>query len=144
MLVISRMSRRVIEGEAEAEAEALATAANCIWCARAFKPRRGGSPQRFCSPRHRTAFHSAARRWAEANIATGTLPVGAIKDGVPAAYTLHPGNGLPSSAPEAVERRDDSAKLLNRVVATLPAHVFAMLPRELLDAIFDYFPAGDV
>src|SRR5215475_1744791 len=111
------MGRRVIEGEA------LATAANCIWCGRALKARRGGSPQRFC--RHRTAFHSAARRWAEANIAAGTLPVDAIKGGVPAAYTFHPANRSPPSAPEAVERRDASAQLLNRVVATLPAHVFA-------------------
>jgi hypothetical protein len=115
-------------------------AASCIWCARAFKPRRGGSPQRFCSPRHRTAFHSAARRWAEANIAAGTLPVDAIKGGLPAACTLHPGNGLPS---ETVERRDASAQLLNRVVATLPARAFATLPTDLLAAIFNHFRAGD-
>jgi hypothetical protein len=35
--------------------------ATCLTCARPFGPRRGGARQRFCCPRHRVEFHTAAR-----------------------------------------------------------------------------------
>jgi hypothetical protein len=41
----------------------------CRWCGRAFELRRGGSPRVFCRPGCRTAFHTAARRWAEDAVA---------------------------------------------------------------------------
>ena len=34
----------------------------CLWCEGEFEPRKGGSPQRFCNPKHRDAFHSAGIR----------------------------------------------------------------------------------
>jgi hypothetical protein len=43
----------------------------CLWCGRPFPAHRGGSPQRFCKARCRTAFWSALRRWAEHAIPAG-------------------------------------------------------------------------
>jgi hypothetical protein len=51
----------------------------CPWCNKHFMPRRGGSPQVFCSSAHRAAFHSAARRWAEHAVAVGMLAVADLK-----------------------------------------------------------------
>ena len=62
--------------------------ATCLWCDRAFLPRRGGSRQQFCSARHRAEFHSAARRFAERAVAAGILTVADIRNGAPAACTL--------------------------------------------------------
>jgi hypothetical protein len=46
----------------------------CHWCEQPFRPRRGGSPQRFCRAACRTSFWSALRRWGERAIAAGILP----------------------------------------------------------------------
>ncbi len=46
----------------------------CLWCGAEFQARStGGSRQRFCQPRHRVAFHTLARRWAEAMVESGTV-----------------------------------------------------------------------
>jgi hypothetical protein len=68
----------------------------CVWCGRSFRGRRGGSPQRFCCAAHRTAFHSAARRWAEHAVAVGMLAVADLKAN-PAACTLRL-SGIPRAA----------------------------------------------
>src|SRR5262245_56686401 len=61
----------------------------CLWCNREFQPRRsGGSRQAFCCPRHRVAFHSAARRWAERAVASGVLTIAELQNGPTAACTL--------------------------------------------------------
>ena len=60
----------------------------CLWCGRAFVARRGGSPQRFCRARCRTAFWSALRRWGERAVAAGILTIGDIRTGDPAPCTL--------------------------------------------------------
>src|SRR6266849_6509772 len=53
---------------------------HCLWCGRAFTPRRtGGSAQRFCSTEHRKAFWTAARRWTMRAIETGLLSVDCLK-----------------------------------------------------------------
>jgi hypothetical protein len=75
----------------------------CSWCGAAFVPRRGGSPQSFCTAAHRAYYHRAARRWCEREIAAGRLTVAAIRDGPAAAYTL-PGrqerlSGVPDQEP---------------------------------------------
>lgn len=54
----------------------------CLWCGRSFAPRAGGKPQKFCRPSHRAAFHSAARRWAEAAVTGGRLAVADLRAGV--------------------------------------------------------------
>jgi hypothetical protein len=59
----------------------------CDWCDRSFRPRRGGSPHRFCGPKCRTAFWTALRRWGERAVAAGILTVGDIRSGDPAACT---------------------------------------------------------
>jgi hypothetical protein len=52
----------------------------CIWCCCPFHPRTtGGSEQRFCSPAHRHAFGSAARRWAVLAIERGVISVATLK-----------------------------------------------------------------
>jgi len=60
----------------------------CLWCGRPFPARHGGSPKRFCSAAHRTAFWSALRRWGEKAVAIGMLTIADIKTGDPAACTL--------------------------------------------------------
>ena len=58
----------------------LAETAHCLWCDRAFKPRKtGGSAQRFCRLAHRKAFWTAARRWTMRAIETGLLSVECLK-----------------------------------------------------------------
>ena len=52
------------------------TADRCLWCAGSLPEGRGrGSPRRFCSDNHRTAFHSAARRLVKLMIDDGRLTV---------------------------------------------------------------------
>jgi len=67
----------------------------CLWCGRPFSVRRGGSPKRFCSAAHRTAFWSALRRWGERAVAAGILTVGDIRNSAAAACTLQLGSNSP-------------------------------------------------
>ena len=71
----------------------------CPWCKRPFPARRGGSPKRFCCAAYRTAFWSAARRWAERALVSGFLSVDDIRNGVAEACTLLPGPSLPAPLP---------------------------------------------
>ena len=61
---------------------------SCRWCGRACQVRRGGSPRLFCTLGCRTAFHTAARRWAEQAVASGTLAIAELRRNDPAACTL--------------------------------------------------------
>ena len=67
-------------------------APRCAWCASHFNPRRGGSPQRFCSVRRRTAFWSALRRSAERPLVAGTVSIDALRNGRLEAFTLQGGH----------------------------------------------------
>jgi hypothetical protein len=62
--------------------------AKCSWCGQDLQPRRGGSPQRFCSAKHRSLFWSALRRWGERAVAAGILTVVDIRNGDATACTL--------------------------------------------------------
>jgi hypothetical protein len=73
----------------------------CDWCNTPFRPRRGGSPQRFCDGRCRTAFWSALRRWGERAIDAGVLTIDDIRTGDPTACTLLPGARSDASVDEA-------------------------------------------
>ena len=75
------------------------TSSVCPWCKRAFPARRGGSPKRFCCAAHKTAFWSAARRWAEKAVVSGLLSVDDIRNGVGEACTLLPGPSSPEPVP---------------------------------------------
>jgi len=111
-------------------AEAASTV--CQWCDGPFRVRRGGSPQRFCGSRCRTAFWSALRRWGERAVAAGILTINDIKKADPAACTLLPGRVSPVSvdemppqrlgpaAPRAdsrYTRQEDFERLLARTIA---------------------------
>jgi hypothetical protein len=60
----------------------------CLWCEGEFEPRKGGSPQRFCNSKHRDAFHSAGRRYAEHAVLNGQLTVADLRNGPAEACTL--------------------------------------------------------
>jgi hypothetical protein len=81
----------------------------CEWCGKPYRPRRGGSPQRFCGSGCRTAFWSALRRWGERAIAAGVLTIPDVRNGDPAACTLLSGADLPE------EVRDDHSRLTQPV-----------------------------
>jgi hypothetical protein len=72
----------------------------CFWCCNRFTPRRGGSPRRFCSPRHRKEFHSAARRFGERAVAAGILTIADLRSGAGAACTLLEAAAPTPTAPE--------------------------------------------
>jgi hypothetical protein len=78
----SRCVMRVMPG-ASAMVEA-----TCRWCEKPFRPRRGGSQQRFCGSKCRATFWSALRDWAERALAAGVLTVAEVRSGNPAACTL--------------------------------------------------------
>ena len=54
---------------------------------------------RFCCAAHKTAFWSAARRWAEKAVVSGSLSADDIRNDVGEACTLLPGPGSPAPVP---------------------------------------------
>lgn len=76
----------------------------CSWCGQDLQPRRGGSPQRFCSAEHRSLFWSALRRWGERAVAAGILTIADIRNGDPAACTLLLKATLPAPIDDAARR----------------------------------------
>src|SRR5438105_12265157 len=82
----------------------------CLWCDTAFEPRKAGSPQRFCNSKHREAFHSAGRRYAERAVLGGLLAVPDLRNGSPEACTLLPAQEHRSDYPDS---RSDEIALNN-------------------------------
>ena len=72
----------------------------CLWCETEFEPRKGGSPQRFCDPKHRDAFHSAGRRFAEHAVLSGLLTAADLRNGPAEACTLPTGQGRAPGYPD--------------------------------------------
>jgi hypothetical protein len=85
----SRLGEHIMDGDAGLIAAA-AVNPICLWCEGEFEPRKGGSPQRFCNSKHRDAFHSAGRRYAEHAVLSGQLTVADLRNGSPEACTLLP------------------------------------------------------
>jgi hypothetical protein len=79
---------------------AAAVNAICLWCESKFERRKGGSPQRFCNSKHRDAFHSAGRRYAEHAVLSGQLTVADLRNGSPEACTLLPAQEHRSDYPD--------------------------------------------
>ena len=73
----------------------------CEWCEQPFRPRRGGSPQRFCGVECRSAFWTALCRWGERAVAAGILRISDIRKSDLEACTLLPGRVHPVPAGEA-------------------------------------------
>ena len=128
----------------------------CLWCERPFPGRRGGSPQRFCCSRCRTAFWSALRRWAEKAVAVGALTVDHLRGGDPAACTLLPTSNSPApiselqkaAAGELAELSGEIGQLLDDLLLTLldlPGDgwpdLAAALPEELFRRVDRYMKA---
>jgi len=105
----------------------------CLWCQRPFPARRGGSPKRFCSAAHRTAFWSALRRWGEKAVATGMLTMGDIRNGDPAACTLLSGGSSHGqvSEPRLPAAVAPAARTGEAIVSLALDHMTAMQVREL-------------
>jgi hypothetical protein len=61
----------------------------CLWCSGPMAAGQRGSPRRFCSGAHRSAFHSAARRFVSRMIGEGRLSVADLH-GARKACTLQP------------------------------------------------------
>ena len=126
----------------------------CRWCGRACRTRRGGSPRVFCTSGCRTAFHTAARRWAERAVASGTLTIAELRNGDPAACTLLPG-GISadrvseprSPAPDAATASADERlfDLLGNILDELSPAELAALP-EPVWAFIDHIagPEADI
>ena len=72
--------------------------------------RRRGSPQRFCCAGHRMAFWSAARRWAEAAVASGLMSVDDIRNGATKVFAPIP-SPQQSAAVAPGERSDEANEL---------------------------------
>jgi len=72
----------------------------CLWCDTAFEPRKAGSPQRFCNSKHREAFHSAGRRYAERAVLSGLLTAADLRNGPAEACTLPTGQGRAPGYPD--------------------------------------------
>ena len=107
--------------------------ANCAWCGHDFQRRRGGSPQRFCSTKHRALFWSTLRRWGERAVAAGSLTIADIRNGDPAACTL-PGTSISASPQLASARRqnclsDDLGGLLEQMDGILGEPTIGLLIR---------------
>jgi hypothetical protein len=67
----------------------------CVWCGRAFAPRRdGGKRQVFCRPVCRRAFDAAGRRWVADAIASGMLTVDGLRNGPATTRALLPWGNL--------------------------------------------------
>lgn len=62
-------------------ARGVSQSVRCRWCNEWFKRRRGGSPQSFCCRRHRQAYHTQCRRFAEQALESGLITIEDLKRG---------------------------------------------------------------
>ena len=81
----------------------------CTWCGDPYTPRKtGGRPQRFCSEGCRRAFGSGCRAWAGALLASGLLPVSALKRTLRQRARSSQRNSAPLCGPDAEEGKSAS------------------------------------
>jgi hypothetical protein len=101
--------------------------AACPWCTKRFKARRGGTRQRFCSARCRTAFWSALRRSGERELAAGTLSIDAVRNGRLEACTLRRREETPPPCPEIGSPPQPSPEPLKRFSVLIPESLIQTL-----------------
>src|SRR5579863_5781812 len=115
-----------------------AATVRCRWCGRTCRTRRGGSPRMFCTSSCRSAFHTAARRWAERAVASGLLTVAELRSGDPAACALAGGGKLSAPVPEggeAIELLDD---ILHELLLDASRKALDALSGDILARIVAY------
>src|SRR5438477_9114731 len=95
----SELGKHIMDGNAGLIAAAAVNPV-CLWCETAFEPRKGGSPQRFSNSKHRDAFHSAGRRFAEHAVLSGLLTAADLRNGPAEACTLRAGQGRAPDYPD--------------------------------------------
>ena len=105
----------------------------CLWCDTEFEPRKGGSPQRFCNSKHRDAFHSAGRRYAEHAVLSGQLTVADLRNGSPEACTLLPAQEHRSDYPEDTGSDENALSNAQRGVCARPAVGYPDQRRGLIE-----------
>jgi hypothetical protein len=106
----------------------IAPVSACLWCGKAFRSQRRGSPQIFCAAACRSAFHTAGRRWAERAVAYGALTVDDLQNADAKACTLHPrSDQRPSPAPEAGSGISALPEASARFVVEIPNSIIEAL-----------------
>lgn len=86
----------------------------------------------FCASSCRTAFHTAARHWAERAVASGILTIAELRSGDPAACTLLPRGIPPTAVPQEAGDIDDAlGELVGTVLDALSADELAELPEPV-------------
>ena len=117
------------------------TLPSCQWCEGPFRARRGGSPQRFCSSKCRSAFWTALRRWAERAVAAGVLSLDQIREDAPEACTLLPGGKAPAVPPEPPGEAAESSPFTETweframVAEAVTATLVKAMPRIIVAAV---------
>jgi hypothetical protein len=99
----------------------------CLWCGKAFRSRRRGSPQVFCTAACRSAFHTAGRRWAERAVACGALMVDDLRNADTEACTLCRSDQRRSPAPEAASGVSALPEVSARFVVEIPHSIIEAL-----------------
>jgi hypothetical protein len=89
--------------------------AKCTWCGQDLQPRRGGSPQRFCSAEHRSLFWSALRRWGERAVAGGILTIADIAAACTLPQCSKPQSPLPDIGGGDTPRPDEPMRFVVEV-----------------------------
>ena len=108
----------------------------CDWCTKGFKARRGGTRQRFCSARCRSALWSALRRCGERALAAGTLSIDAVRNGRMEVCTLGGREKTPPPYPETGVGIQASPELLRRFIVEVPQGLLTTLVFRLFEIRF--------
>ena len=95
----------------------------CLWCDGEFERREGGSPQRFCNPKPRDAFHSAGRHYAEHAVLSGLLTAADLRNSPAEARTLLPAQKHRSDYPDTGSDENALSNAQRASVRDLPLDI---------------------
>ena len=125
----SRSGEHIMDGGA---GTAAAIRPACLWCDTAFEPRKAGSPQRFCNSKHREAFHSAGRRYAERAVLSGLLTAADLRNSPAEACTLRTGQGRAPDCP-GIASDENALSAAHRASARKLQLELSIAPDGILD-----------
>jgi len=102
----------------------------CLWCSKAFVPRRdGGKPQVFCRPACRRAFDAAGRRWVAEAITTGVLNVVALRNAPAATRALPKSSNRPPLPPDIGSVENEIPDPVTRFLVEVPRYTIEVFVR---------------